>query len=122
VYLVDQRKTVTKTIIKVFKVKKQLEKDLFGKKLYFYIVKKDTVAIEVDNIPKSEDKYRFNLYSVRDDTVKVLVEHSLDSESLLLNREAIEDENIEDNNKKVSVTNAKETLRTRTVCVYHARL
>jgi hypothetical protein len=70
--------------------------------LYFYIVKKDTAAIEVDNIPKGEDGYRFHLYSVRDDTVKILVEHSLDSESSLLNREAIEGENIENNNGEVS--------------------
>jgi hypothetical protein len=75
---------------------------MFGKKSYFYKVKKNTKTIEADNILEGEDGYYFNPYSVRDDTAKALVEHSLDSESLTLIREVTEDENIGDDDGEVS--------------------
>jgi hypothetical protein len=100
-YLADWRKTATKAVVEAFKVEKQLEKDLFGKKSYFYMVEKDAAAVEADDMPEGEDGYRFNPHGVRDDAAKALAEHSSDSESSLSNGEAMEDENMEDDDGEV---------------------
>jgi hypothetical protein len=65
------------------------------------MVEKDAAAVEADDMPEGEDGYRFNPHGVRDDAAKALAEHSSDSESSLSNGEAMEDENMEDDDGEV---------------------
>ena len=79
-YLVDQRVTVTKVVVEVFKVVKALEQDVFKDKSYFIIVEQDREAVQVDNLPEGEGNYRFNPHGVRDDKAKDIVKKDGSSE------------------------------------------
>lgn len=97
-YLAEWRKVATKAVVEAFKVEKQLEKDLFDKKSYFYMVEKNAEAVQADVMPEGEGEYQFNPHGVRDDAAKALAGYSSDSESAVSNGEAAEDEDMEDYN------------------------